>query len=154
MKVRTPTSSESARRFIRSIDAVSAILGAPIAMELRDPNVFSGDRLGPTAGYCLIASCATFLMVIVFHLGRSAHMHISAREARSVIAASLAATALTALCAFSINRLDYVPRSLPLIQLLVLRAPAEPRPHVAISRPPSNSAHSTRSWIKGTERGT
>ncbi len=122
MKVRTPTSSESARRFIRSIDAVSAILGAPIAMELRDPNVFSGDRLGPTAGYCLIASCATFLMVIVFHLGQSAHRHTSAREARSVTAAALAATALTALCAFFINRLDYVPRSLPLIQLLVLCA--------------------------------
>jgi lipopolysaccharide/colanic/teichoic acid biosynthesis glycosyltransferase len=59
-------------------------------------------------------------MVIAFHLGRSVHDHLSAREARSVVAASLAATALTAVVAFSLDRLNYVPRSLPLIQLLVL----------------------------------
>ena len=122
MKVRTPTSNETARRFVRGIDAVAAVLAAPVAMELRDPNLFSWDRLGPTIGYCLIALSATFLMIIVFHLGRSVLGHISAREAGSVVGASLAATALTALCTFSIDRLDYVPRSLPLIQLLVLCA--------------------------------
>ncbi len=122
MKVRTPTSNEHMRRFIRTVDLVSATLAAPIAMGMRDPSLFSGARFGPTVGYCLIAFAAALVMVMVFHLGRNVHDNVSAREARSVVAAALAATALTALCAFSIDRLDYVPRSLPLIQLLVLCA--------------------------------
>jgi O-antigen biosynthesis protein WbqV len=59
-------------------------------------------------------------MVIAFHLGKSLNDHLSAREVRSVVAASLAATAMTAVAAFSLDRLNYVPRSVPLIQLLVL----------------------------------
>ena len=53
-EVRTPTSSESTRRFIRTADVLSAFLAAPIAVGLRDPSLFSGVTLAPTVGYCLI----------------------------------------------------------------------------------------------------
>jgi lipopolysaccharide/colanic/teichoic acid biosynthesis glycosyltransferase len=120
MKVRTPTSNESMRRFLRAIDVVSVFAASPVAMGLRDPSLFSEPRIGSAVTYCLIGSGAGLLMVIAFHLGKSVHDHLSAREVRSVVAASLAATALTAVAAFSLDRLNYVPRSLPLIQLLVL----------------------------------
>ena len=120
MKVRTPTSNESMRRFLRAIDVFSVFAAGPVAMVLRDPSLFSAPRVGSAVAYCLIGSGAGLLMVIAFHLGKSLHDHLSAREVRSVVAASLAATALTAVAAFSLDRLDYVPRSLPLIQLLVL----------------------------------
>jgi lipopolysaccharide/colanic/teichoic acid biosynthesis glycosyltransferase len=122
MKVGAPTSSERTRRFIRTVDILSTFLAAPIAIGLRDPSLFSGVRLAPTVGFCLIAFCAALLMVIVFHVGRSVYRQASAREARSVIAASLAGAALSTVCTFSIDRLDYIPRSLPVIQVLVLCA--------------------------------
>ncbi len=121
MRVRTPTSRESMRRFIRTVDLLSAFLAAPIAIGLRDPSMFSGERLTPTVGYCVIGFGTALLMVIAFDLGRSVG-HVSMREARFIVAASVAATALNAVCAFSVDRLDYVPRSLPLIQSLVLCA--------------------------------
>ena len=121
MRVRTPTSRESMRRFLRTVDLLSAFLAAPIAIGLRDPSMFSGERLIPTVGYCVIGFGTALLMVIAFDLGRSVG-HVSMREARSIVVACVAATALTAVCAFSLDRLDYVPRSLPLIQSLVLCA--------------------------------
>jgi len=120
MKVRTPTSSESTRRFLRAVDLVGVFVASPVAMGLRDPTLFCPPQIGSAVTYCLIGSGAGLLMVIAFHLGRSVHDYLSAREVRSVVAASLAATALTAVTAFSFDRLNYVPRSLPLIQLLIL----------------------------------
>jgi lipopolysaccharide/colanic/teichoic acid biosynthesis glycosyltransferase len=108
------------RRFLRGIDVFSVLAAGPVAMVLRDPSLFSAPSVGSAVVYCLIASGAGLLMVITFHLGRSLRDHLSARQVRSVIAAALAATALTAVAAFSLDRLNYVPRSLPLIQLLVL----------------------------------
>ena len=58
-------------------------------------------------------------MVIAFTWAKPVRQ-ASAREVRSVIAASLAATALDSVAHFRIDRLDYIPRSLPVIQLLVL----------------------------------
>ena len=120
MKVRTPTSNESMRRFLRTIDVCSVFAAGPVAMVLRDPTLFFAPQVGSAVVYCLIGSGAGLLMVIAFHLGKSLRDHLSAREVRSVLAASLAATALTAVAAFSLDRLSYVPRSLPVIQLLVL----------------------------------
>ncbi len=121
MKVRTPASTKSSRRFIRTGDLLGVFLAAPIAIALRDPSIFSVEKLEPTLGYCVIGFGAGLLMVIVFHLGQSLG-HFSAREAGSVVAASLATTALNTVCTFSLDRLDYIPRSLPLIQFLVLCA--------------------------------
>jgi lipopolysaccharide/colanic/teichoic acid biosynthesis glycosyltransferase len=122
MKVHTPTSNERMGRSIRIVDLFSVLLAGPIAMALRDPSLFSGTRFGPATLYCLIGYGAGLLMVIVFHLGRGLHDHISAREVRSVVVASLVATGLTAAGAFSVDRLNYIPRSLPIIQFFALCA--------------------------------
>lgn len=121
MKVQTPRSTSSERLFIRTSDVVSVFLAAPIAIELRDPGLFlfPGEGFGPAFHYCLFGFSAGLAMLIAFHLGQNVHGHFSARETRSVVLASLSTAALTAVCAFSLDRLDYVPRSVPLIHLLV-----------------------------------
>ena len=104
----------------RTVDVFGVFAAGPVAMVLRDPSLFSAPaldrrRLLPNRVWRRTANgdCVS--------LGqKSLHDHLSAREVRSVVAASLAATALTAVAAFSLDRLNYVPRSLPLIQLLVL----------------------------------
>lgn len=143
MKVGTPTSNESMPRSIRAVDLLGALLAAPIAMGLRDPLLLYWERTVTTYGYCLIAFSATLLMVPAFRLGRSIRNHFSARDARSVIFASLAATALTAVCAFSLDRLQEIPRSLPVIQFLVLGA-IMLGGRIALTGPRSSSG----AWIK------
>ena len=142
MKARTPTSNERMIRFIRAVDVVSVFLAGPLAVALRDPSLFSGDRLGSAVSYCLIGYAAGLLMVIAFRLGQSVSDHVSAREVRKVVTAAIVATALTAAAAFFLDRLNYIPRSLPLIQLLVLgslmlggRALATSRRELAGPRP-------------------
>ena len=120
MKARTPTSNERMIWFIRAVDVVSVFLAGPLAVALRDPSLFSGERLGSAVTYCLIGYAAGLLMVIAFHLGQSVCDHVSAREVRKVVTAAIVATALTAAAVFFLDRLNYIPRSLPLIQLLVL----------------------------------
>jgi FlaA1/EpsC-like NDP-sugar epimerase len=119
MTARTPTSNERMIRFIRSVDVASVFLAGPLAVALRDPSLFSGERLGSVVTYCLIGYAAGLLMVIAFRLGQNVSDHVSAREARGVVTAAIVATALTAAAVFFLDRLNYIPRSLPLIQLLV-----------------------------------
>lgn len=121
LRVGTPSSNEGMPRFVRVIDLLSALLAAPIAAGLRDPSLFYA-RPATTWRYCLISFGATLLLVPVFRLGRSVRNHVSAREARSIVVVSLAVTALTAVCVFSLDRLEEIPRSLPVIQFLVLCA--------------------------------
>jgi lipopolysaccharide/colanic/teichoic acid biosynthesis glycosyltransferase len=120
MTARTPTSNERMIRFIRSVDVASVFLAGPLAVALRDPSLFSGERLGSVVTYCLIGYAAGLLMVIAFRLGQNVCDHVSAREVRKVVTAAIAATTLTAAAVFFLDRLSYIPRSLPLIQLLVL----------------------------------
>jgi len=120
VKAHTPTSNERMVRFVRAVDVVSVLLAGPLAVALRDPSLLSGERLSSVVTYCLIGYAAGLLMVIAFHLGQGVSDHVSAREVRKVVTAAIVATALTAATVFFLDRLNYVPRSLPLIQLLVL----------------------------------
>jgi lipopolysaccharide/colanic/teichoic acid biosynthesis glycosyltransferase len=120
MRVLTPTSNEKIFGFTRSVDLASVLLAAPVAVFLRDPSLFTDARLAPTLTYCAIGFVAGLAMVILFRVGKSLGNHVSTREVKSVVLASLAAATLTASLAFSFDRLNLIPRSLPLIHLLVL----------------------------------
>ena len=122
MRVRTPTSNERMNRFVHAIDAVSVLTAAPFAVILRDPTLLSGIRLTPTCTYCAVGFVVGLLFLIVFHVGRNLGNHISSGEIRSVIVVSLVTAGATSLLLFSIDRLNFIPRSLPLIQALILNS--------------------------------
>ena len=122
MRVLTPSSNEKALGFIRTVDVASVLLAAPIAALLRDPTLFTEPRLIPTLMYCAIGFAAGLAMVIVFRLGKDFGNHVTSWEVKTVLMAAFAAATLTASLTFSFDRLNSVPRSLPLIHLLVLNA--------------------------------
>jgi lipopolysaccharide/colanic/teichoic acid biosynthesis glycosyltransferase len=107
-------------RGIRVSDALAVLLAAPVAAALRDPSLFSDGHLGPTMTYCSIGLISGLSMLLVFHVAKSLSDPVSLRELESFALVSMAATALTAVIVFSMNRLDSVPRSMPVIQFLVL----------------------------------
>jgi lipopolysaccharide/colanic/teichoic acid biosynthesis glycosyltransferase len=120
MRVRTPTSNVKIWRSVRVSDAMSVFLAAPVAAALRDPGLFSDAHVGPTLTYCSIGLISGLAMLLIFHLAKSLSDPVSLREVEFFAVVSLAATALTSVLVFSFNRLDFVPRSMPIIHFLVL----------------------------------
>jgi lipopolysaccharide/colanic/teichoic acid biosynthesis glycosyltransferase len=120
MRVHTPSSNVTIWRNIRLGDALSVCVAAPVAAALRDPSLFSDDHLYPTLIYCAIGLISGLAMLFAFQLAKSLSDPVSLREIESFALVSMATTALTAAIMFSYNRLDSVPRSMPIIQFLVL----------------------------------
>jgi lipopolysaccharide/colanic/teichoic acid biosynthesis glycosyltransferase len=120
MRVHTPSSNVTIWRSIRLSDALSVCLAAPVAAALRDPSLFSDGYLYATLIYCSIGLISGLAMLFIFQLAKSLSDPVSLREIESFAVASMATTALTAVMVFSYDRLDSVPRSMPLIQFLVL----------------------------------
>jgi lipopolysaccharide/colanic/teichoic acid biosynthesis glycosyltransferase len=120
MRVHAPSSNVTIWRSVRLGDALSVCLAAPVAAALRDPGLFSDEHLYPTLIYCSIGLISGLAMLLIFHLAKSLTDPVSLREIESFAVVSMAATALTAVMVFSYDRLDSVPRSLPIIQFLVL----------------------------------
>jgi lipopolysaccharide/colanic/teichoic acid biosynthesis glycosyltransferase len=120
VRVHTPSSNVKIWRSIRLSDTVSVCFAAPVAVALRDPNLFSDGHLYPTLIYCSIGLISGLAMLLIFHLAKSLSDPVSLREIESFAVVSMATTALTAVVMFSYNRLDSVPRSIPIIQFLVL----------------------------------
>jgi lipopolysaccharide/colanic/teichoic acid biosynthesis glycosyltransferase len=96
------------------------MVAAPIALALRDPNLFSFGHNVEAVVYSSVAFIAGGLMVFVFNLGKNVRGLISMNEVQSVVLAALSAVSVTALIVFSFTRLDFVPRTVPLIHVLVL----------------------------------
>ena len=120
MRVHTPSSNVTIWRSVRLSDALSVCLAAPVAVALRDPSLFSDEHLYPTLIYCSIGLISGLAVLLIFHLAKSLSDPVSLREIESFAVVSMATTALTAVMVFSYDRLDSVPRSMPIIQFLVL----------------------------------
>ena len=120
MRVHTPTSIEHLRRYIDISDILNVISAAPIALALRDPNLFAFEHNTEALVYSVVASLVGGFVIVVFNLGKNVRGLMTMSEVQSVVLAALSAVSLTALIVFSFTRLDFVPRTVPLIHVLVL----------------------------------
>ena len=122
MTAHRPTSNVTIRRFLDPWDLLCVALAPLAAMALRDPDMFTGDRISSSAIYWLIGWCMGALMLLAFHLGRSLNHFLSMREVRTVGLAAISTAALTSLLHISLTRLDDVARSVPFLHFLSLMA--------------------------------
>ena len=120
MRVHTPTSIEQVKRYIDGVDIFSVLFAAPVALALREPKLYALDHVVEAATYSTFAFVVGVVIVIAFNLGKNVRGLISMGEVQSVVLAALSAVSVTALIVFSFTRLDTVPRTVPLIHLLVL----------------------------------
>jgi lipopolysaccharide/colanic/teichoic acid biosynthesis glycosyltransferase len=96
------------------------LFAAPIALALRDPNLFGFEHNVEAVIYSAVAFVVGGAIIFAFNLGKNVRGLISLNEVQSVVLAALCAVSVTALIVFSFTRLDYVPRTVPLIHVLVL----------------------------------
>ena len=120
MRVHTPTSIEQVRRHVDGSDIFSVLFAAPVSLALREPRLYALDHLVEAVTYSTFAFIVGVAVIIVFNLGKNVRGLISLSEVQSVVLAALSAVSVTALIVFSVTRLDNVPRTVPLIHLLVL----------------------------------
>jgi lipopolysaccharide/colanic/teichoic acid biosynthesis glycosyltransferase len=99
---------------------VSCALVAPwLAIMIRDDGVLTHEGMNGVL-YAGIALVATLALLAYFRIGSDLSQFFSPDDAVQIAKASLGAAVLTAAVAFSVTRLDGIPRSLPAIHFFVL----------------------------------
>ncbi len=124
MRQIAPSSRSRFRPRLAAFDALWAVVAPPLALALRDPALLApgGAPDGSSAPF-LFALCATAASLVTFALFRLADRAgqiIHGEDVLAISAASATAVAAATFTLFTLNRLEGVPRSTPLILMLVL----------------------------------
>jgi len=118
MRAAAPASRGHLRIRFSLFDTIWA-LGAPvIALAMRDAQIVSIDG----SVYCLISLAFTLIAYSAFRLHDGVSKFFSVKDAWNVVRAVACAELMTCLLLFTFTRLDNIPRSIPLIDALLLCA--------------------------------
>ena len=104
------------------IDVVCAALAPPLALFLRDAQVLSISGLPAAVLYCSLSFIFTLIALLAFRVGQGLTRYFSVHDAINIISAAIAAGLTTTGVLFIFTRLDGIPRSITVIQLLILAA--------------------------------
>lgn len=120
MRLHSPSSFGYFRVRFSPFDVIWAAAAPFLGLYLRDAYVLTPEHaLTP-----LLYGGASFMFAILafamFRLGDGMSRHFSVHDALNVIKASVAAQLLTSVFLFSFTRLDGIPRTTPIVHLLVL----------------------------------
>ena len=116
-------SSKSTLVYRLSLLDVAAAVAAPIvALWIRNPIAFFSVAPNVVASYVAISAFFSVCFFLWFRTSRSLPDHFSSRDAGEIAKATLCAVTATAAFAFTITRLDQIPRSAPAIHFLTLLA--------------------------------
>ena len=117
-----PSSRASFRFRLSPIDVMWAA-GAPLlALYLRNALVLSVDGAPTAALYCGLSFAFTIVAFLAFRVSHGISRYFSVHDAMSIVSAVFAAGLTTTLVLFTFTRLDGIPRSIPVMQGLVLAA--------------------------------
>jgi lipopolysaccharide/colanic/teichoic acid biosynthesis glycosyltransferase len=101
-------------------EAVAGAISPLIAFALRDPSFFREENLDTLLAYDGVGVGSTLAAVSVSRLGRSLPRYFSHGDVASILKIASASVALTVMAMFAATRMTSVPRTLPLIHLIVL----------------------------------
>jgi lipopolysaccharide/colanic/teichoic acid biosynthesis glycosyltransferase len=117
-----PSSCAGFRLRLSPIDVVWAALTPLLALILRDALVLSVKGAPIAFLYCAVSFACTVIAFLAFRVGVGISRYFSVHDAISIIGAVVAAGLTTTVVLFTLNRLDGIPRSIPVMQGLVLAA--------------------------------
>lgn len=124
MRLAPPTSRHKSGLRLLPADIIWAVISPFVALALRDPNLLDGqgfpEVVPQTYQYAFLSMASALGCFLFFRVSESITQFFSAREALNICVAVVCAVLLTSFFAFSLNRLEGVPRSTPLIYGLVL----------------------------------
>jgi lipopolysaccharide/colanic/teichoic acid biosynthesis glycosyltransferase len=117
-----PSSRAAFRFHLSPIDIVWAALAPPLALYLRDALVLSVQGAPTVILYCSVSFVFTLIALMAFRVSAGISRYFSAHDAVNVISAVVVSGLATNTVLFIFTRLDGIPRSIPIIQGLVLAA--------------------------------
>ncbi|MGN6732617.1 MAG: sugar transferase [Candidatus Binatia bacterium] len=103
------------------IDVICAAIAPPLALFLRDAQVLS-ISLPAAVLYCGLSFVFTLIAFLAFRIGHALTRYFSVHDAVSIISAVIAAGLTTSGVVFLFTRLEGIPRSISVIQALILTA--------------------------------
>jgi lipopolysaccharide/colanic/teichoic acid biosynthesis glycosyltransferase len=117
-----PSSRAGFRFRLSPIDVVCAAFAPPLALFLRDAQVLSISGIPAAVLYCALSFIFTLIGLLSFRVGHGLSRYFSVHDAVSIISAVIAAGLTTSGVLFIFTRLDGIPRSITVIQVLILAA--------------------------------
>lgn len=120
MRRHLPASFGRFRIRLSTFDALWAALTPIIALSLRGALILEPSREADAALYWSASLAFALISFLIFRLNDGISKYFSVDDAIDVLKASCGANLMSALFLFSFTRLDGIPRSIPLIQTLIL----------------------------------
>jgi lipopolysaccharide/colanic/teichoic acid biosynthesis glycosyltransferase len=117
-----PSSRASFRFRLSPIDVVWAALAPLLALVLRNALVLSVTGAPIALLYCGLSFVFTLIALLSFRVGAGISRYFSVHDAVSIVSAVIAAGLTTTVVLFTFTRLEGIPRSIPVMQGLVLAA--------------------------------
>src|SRR5690349_21668530 len=117
-----PSSRAGFRFRLSPIDVFWAAAAAPLALVLRNAQVLSVHGAPDAILYCSLSFVCTLIAFLAFRVGAGISRYFSVHDAVSIVSAVIAAGLTTTVVLFTFTRLEGIPRSIPVMQGLVLAA--------------------------------
>jgi lipopolysaccharide/colanic/teichoic acid biosynthesis glycosyltransferase len=122
MLFKSPASRGYFRVRFSKFDVIWAALAPLLALYLRDAYILAPKLFPIVLLYCGLSLACTLIAFMVFRLSDGAWQHFSVHDALNVVKAAILAGLMTSLILFTFNRLDGIPRTTPVLQVLILAA--------------------------------
>jgi lipopolysaccharide/colanic/teichoic acid biosynthesis glycosyltransferase len=117
-----PSSKSTIIYRLSSLDVAASLAAPIIALWIRNPIAFFLISPAVVVTYIAISVFFSLLFFVFFRISRSLPNYFSISDAGDIAKATLCAVTSTAALAFTITRLDQIPRSVPAIHFLTLLA--------------------------------
>ena len=122
MRFKSPSSRGRFRVRFSIFDFFWAAIAPPLALFVRDAPILSADGASTALLYCVISTAFSLIAFLAFRLSDGMSRHFSVYDAFNVIKAVLTAGLMTSIVLFTLTRLDGIPRSTPILTVLILAA--------------------------------
>ncbi len=93
-----------------------------LALYFRDAYILSSKGAQIALLYCALSLACSIIAFLAFRLSDGVSRYFSVHDALNVVKAAVAAGLMSSLVLFTFNRLNGIPRSTPLLQVLILAA--------------------------------
>ena len=120
MRTLLPSSRGGFRVRLSAFDTLWAAATPLLALDIRDASILSTEHLTGATLYWGASFVFALVAFLVFRLNDGISRYFSVDDAINVMKAACGANLMSALVLFSFTRLDGIPRSTPIIQILIL----------------------------------
>ena len=117
-----PSSKSTIVYRLSAFDVAAGVAAPVLALWIRNPIPLFSITPVAIATYAMISACFSLVFFVLFQISRSLPDHFSIHDAGEIAKASLCSVMSAAAIAFTITRLDQIPRSVPAIHFLTLLA--------------------------------